>query len=380
MSSEAKANFSAKALEFYSVSEFQEFSDQNEDRCLITYKREVFDVTDFLEDHPGGDQIIKDCNGRDVSDLFHSSYPHAHSKAAGRMLARYKVGELKYLDDVSPAQTAASDSDENYPHVTEDWIIYRDHQLSRKKGMIIQTLNMNKEQYLDFIHHPIHTDHTMLFEWKFFEFFTRNKWWHIPLVWIPVSIVALYLGTVGHFEDDHSRINKYLEWNSPNYNIFATIFAFAFGCFLWTAAEYLLHRFLFHLTEFLLVWKPFRYIHFLIHGIHHVIPMDGDRLVFPPPLALCIALPIFFGYLSLFGENLARIVMAGTLFAYVLYDFFHWWLHHGKDGWEYFKDLKRYHNLHHYFDDESGYGITSKFWDWVFGTMIQIKQTKPKSG
>ena len=58
------------------------------------------------------------------------------------------------------------------------------------------------------------------------------------------------------------------------------------GFLVWTLAEYLLHRFVFHGEDNWLAYVPEnRFIftgHFWIHGLLHSFPSDRLRLVFPP--------------------------------------------------------------------------------------------------
>jgi len=72
----------------------------------------------------------------------------------------------------------------------------------------------------------------------------------------------------------------------------------------------------------------------------------------------------------LFYGNLGRIVNAGFLLGYVCYDMTHIYIHHGTPWISHFKEMKKYHNKHHYVDGDRGYGISSKFWDKVFGTEL----------
>jgi 4-hydroxysphinganine ceramide fatty acyl 2-hydroxylase len=65
------------------------------------------------------------------------------------------------------------------------------------------------------------------------------------------------------------------------------------------------------------------------------------------------------------------VTMAGNLLGYIGYDMIHYFLHHAQPAPGYWKDLKIYHMEHHYKDGESGFGVSSWFWDWVFGTMIE---------
>jgi sterol desaturase/sphingolipid hydroxylase (fatty acid hydroxylase superfamily) len=36
----------------------------------------------------------------------------------------------------------------------------------------------------------------------------------------------------------------------------------------------------------------------------------------------------------------------------------------------YYQELKKYHLQHHFKDYQKGFGVTSKFWDKVFGTEL----------
>lgn len=44
---------------------------------------------------------------------------------------------------------------------------------------------------------------------------------------------------------------------------------------------------------------------------------------------------------------------------------------------EYYRQLKSYHMQHHYADYENGFGVTSRFWDRVFGTELAPTPPKP---
>ena len=42
----------------------------------------------------------------------------------------------------------------------------------------------------------------------------------------------------------------------------------------------------------------------------------------------------------------------------------------------YYQELKKYHLKHHFADYQNGFGVTSRFWDWVFGTQLEMSQPK----
>lgn len=43
----------------------------------------------------------------------------------------------------------------------------------------------------------------------------------------------------------------------------------------------------------------------------------------------------------------------------------------------YYRELKKYHLQHHFADYENGFGVTSRFWDRVFGT--ELPPVAPKA-
>jgi len=64
---------------------------------------QVYDVTSYLDDHPGGAEVLLDCAGTDADDLFEDI---GHSKDARAQLAKFKIGEL-YVSEEEKAAKAA---------------------------------------------------------------------------------------------------------------------------------------------------------------------------------------------------------------------------------------------------------------------------------
>lgn len=57
-------------------------------------------------------------------------------------------------------------------------------------------------------------------------------------------------------------------------NVGQTLICFFVGNVVWTLLEYIFHRFLFHVDD-LLPDHPYALtLHFLMHGVHHYLPMD----------------------------------------------------------------------------------------------------------
>src|SRR5688500_14627093 len=58
------------------------------------------------------------------------------------------------------------------------------------------------------------------------------------------------------------------------------------GLAVWTATEYILHRFIFHFVP-KSSWGL--RLHFIFHGVHHDYPRDAKRLVMPPSASIPLA-------------------------------------------------------------------------------------------
>jgi sterol desaturase/sphingolipid hydroxylase (fatty acid hydroxylase superfamily) len=148
---------------------------------------------------------------------------------------------------------------------------------------------------------------------------------------------------------------------------------FLAGLLLWTFAEYVLHRWLFH-YQGPRFWQ--RRMYFVIHGVHHDFPSDSDRLVMP----LGASIPLGAMFYLLFGL-LVGPVLVGPLFigfgiGYLAYDGTHYAIHHFRMSSRYGRWIKRYHMIHHHTGASARWGVSSPLWDWVFGTMGESPKGK----
>jgi len=119
------------------------------------------------------------------------------------------------------------------------------------------------------------------------------------------------------------------------------------GNIIWTILEYTLHRFLFHVDHYLPEANWALLLHFLLHGIHHYLPMDRLRLVMPPTLFLALETPFTNLAHLIFPKAVANGIIAGAFTFYILYDCMHYALHHTRLP-QYMAEMKRYHLAHHY--------------------------------
>ena len=194
-----------------------------------------------------------------------------------------------------------------------------------------------------------------LFQSDFMEFFTHISPITIIVVWLPLAVVLF--------------VRPLLQAAGRAFPGFV-LAGFAIGLFLWTFAEYTLHRFLFHHKP----TSPWQErIMFLFHGIHHAQPQVKTRLVMPLPVSV-VAAGIFYGLFVLVAGVLLHApqwvgpLMSGFLIGYLIYDLTHYATHHFAMRSGYAKFIKRYHMQHHYKDPDTRFGVSSPAWDWVFGT------------
>jgi dihydroceramide fatty acyl 2-hydroxylase len=135
------------------------------------------------------------------------------------------------------------------------------------------------------------------------------------------------------------------------------------GIVLWSLAEYLIHRYVFHFVPRSRLGVAIAY---LSHGVHHAFPRDPERLVLP----LIVSGPITCGLLAgaaLIGAA-AYPLLAGFATGYLLYDLIHYRIHSYEAGSGLFKWLRRYHFQHHFATPGRQFGVSSPLWDYVFRT------------
>jgi len=233
------------------------------------------------------------------------------------------------------------------------------HMLGRKAALLWYTLvyplqlpseNPMEKSKINRSDQPIR-----LFKSDFLEFFTHISPIAILVIWVPVVCFFIY--------------RSWLLLNDQGF--FFLPMGLVGGLFLWTLAEYLLHRFLFHFPA-KNEWQE--RLAFLFHGIHHEQPKVKTRLVMPPAVSIPLGL-IFYGiFFLLFGLILdipdwISPIFAGFILGYVLYDMTHYSTHHVPMRKGYFRMVRQQHMHHHFQTPNQRFGVTSPIWDYVFGTM-----------
>ncbi|KAK9471053.1 uncharacterized protein V1510DRAFT_421135 [Dipodascopsis tothii] len=89
----AKLNWGVP-LEQLPVMEFEDFQEQSKSRSLVLIAGVVHDVTNFIEQHPGGKALISSGIGKDATAVFNGGV-YEHSNAAHNLLATMRVGVIR---------------------------------------------------------------------------------------------------------------------------------------------------------------------------------------------------------------------------------------------------------------------------------------------
>ena len=141
------------------------------------------------------------------------------------------------------------------------------------------------------------------------------------------------------------------------------------GLLVWSLFEYAMHRFLFHL-------KPRsafgRWVIFMVHGNHHIAPVDRYRNLMPPIVSFAILGSVWGLCLLLLGQA-GSILFLGFAIGYVTYDGVHFACHQFPMRGPVLRRLRRHHLRHHYGRQDGNYAITAIFWDRLFGTEVPAR-------
>ncbi|MGY3452972.1 sterol desaturase family protein [Bradyrhizobium sp. USDA 4353] len=141
------------------------------------------------------------------------------------------------------------------------------------------------------------------------------------------------------------------------------LLAAACGAALWTLAEYLVHRFLYHEVTIL---KQ-------LHGLHHARP---SALIGSP---VWVSVVIFATFFALVAEvtdlQIANGSTSGLILGYLLYllvhDAVHRWPLAGQTRLHAWLRSCRLRHLRHHRDPKPGnFGVVTPFWDHVLGTAL----------
>ncbi|KAL3636192.1 Cytochrome b5 isoform A [Castilleja foliolosa] len=95
------------------------------DDCWVVIDGKVYDVSSYLDEHPGGDDVLLSSAGTDATEGFEDA---GHSKTARDLLEQFFIGEL----------------DEPPPPIPKLEIVYKKQE---DNGIVGKVLNLGKENW-----------------------------------------------------------------------------------------------------------------------------------------------------------------------------------------------------------------------------------------
>lgn len=135
----------------------------------------------------------------------------------------------------------------------------------------------------------------------------------------------------------------------------------------WPLVEYLFHRYLMH--------GPVPVIR-KAHTLHHEHPRMTLRT--PWYAHLLVGIPMWAGFAAITSGPVAALLMVGMYAGYTQFRLVHRLVHHHAQTLpsRYFRNQLRVHAAHHARPDRL-FGVTTSFWDHVFGTFRGSPQASP---
>ncbi|WOG85943.1 hypothetical protein DCAR_0105136 [Daucus carota subsp. sativus] len=81
--------------------------------CWLIIEGKVYDVTKFLEEHPGGDDVLLSVTAKDATDDFEDI---GHSSTAKAMLDEFYIGDI----DTATISSTTTYTPPKQPHYNQD--------------------------------------------------------------------------------------------------------------------------------------------------------------------------------------------------------------------------------------------------------------------
>jgi len=138
--------------------------------------------------------------------------------------------------------------------------------------------------------------------------------------------------------------------------VYELVFWWTIGSIFYTFSEYWFHRVI---------------LHYILHGAHnnHHRRPTMLRIIATPIIPLtavdCLAVLLV---ILICGKKYAYGINCGIATGQILMDVTHVLFHSKYRPW-FLEAGRSYHNYHHYRSDDEAHGLTTPFWDMLFGTL-----------
>jgi nitrate reductase (NAD(P)H) len=103
------------SFKVYNVDEVSKHNSKED--CFVIVHNKVYDVTQYMKEHPGGETLIFASAGKDVTDSFEAM---VHSTKARKLLRNLQVGELKSSNSLSPFSNMSLGMNVGYQNMSNE--------------------------------------------------------------------------------------------------------------------------------------------------------------------------------------------------------------------------------------------------------------------
>lgn len=143
--------------------------------------------------------------------------------------------------------------------------------------------------------------------------------------------------------------------------MFTYVLFFILGVLFWTFLEYCIHRFLGHQNKATHIVR-------IEHKRHH-----AERDYFAPWYKKLLFALVFLCFSTLFwclffSIGYALSFSVGLALMYIVYEATHKFFHIKEPKIKYGLKMRKHHFYHHFGNPKLNHGVTTSFWDKIFGT------------
>ena len=135
---------------YYTEEEVSEHCSKKD--AWVTYKNKVYNITNFIDAHPGGKEQILMGNGGPI-DIYWNTYKQHQTKYVLDLLKKYEVGELKdYEKEDFESEYENEPIRDNTNH-----IVHKDepYNAELKKSCILNNYITPEKDWFTRNHHPV---------------------------------------------------------------------------------------------------------------------------------------------------------------------------------------------------------------------------------
>lgn len=269
------------------------------------------------------------------------------------------------------------------------------------KGMVWEVYKMGTPHYFDWVmsttlpqSQKLHYFDPNTAVGSFLNLSTKCPWQVVVVFWVPhlVFLLGAAIGLGNIFEGVPILYQHYLFMSyflflepygcNPGPALATTKFMWGYlviGFLFFNLFEWVVHKYLFHKKPTSCMENS---AHLILHGSHHLVPMDTMRLVFPPVPASVFyhSFGLMFYFLTP-NVHVYYTVMAGVMIAYLTYDLMHYANHHANYDNRMLGIIKRHHLRHHFHtpnEEPCNYALSlpAMIWDEIFQTKCPKRNSK----